>query len=242
MTGLDGIDVVVLAGGLGTRIRGVLGDVPKVLAPINGRPFLDSLLEQLAAAGAGRAVLALGVGAAQVVAHLERAVPPLPVLAVIEPEPLGTAGALRHCLAHLVGDPVMVVNGDTWIEGDFGAFLDGHRRSGALASLLCVPVDDVARYGRVELAGDGRVTRFAEKEPGAHGPGLIHGGVCLLSAPALALLAAGCGPSFERDVLATLPAGGLYGWPAAAATFIDIGTPDTLAGAAAVVPQKKSAP
>ncbi|TAN64720.1 MAG: hypothetical protein EPN20_08070, partial [Magnetospirillum sp.] len=137
MRGLFGIDVVVLAGGLGTRIRGVLGDTPKVLAPINGRPFLDHLLDHLARLGAGRAVLSLGVGADRVSDHLAHRPPPLPVIQVIEPAPLGTAGALRHALPCLSGDPVMVMNGDTWLETDFAAFLAEHHRAGRPVSLLC---------------------------------------------------------------------------------------------------------
>lgn len=240
MRGLFGIDVVVLAGGLGTRIRGVLGDTPKVLAPINGRPFLDHLLDHLARLGAGRAVLSLGVGADRVSDHLAHRPPPLPVIQVIEPAPLGTAGALRHALPCLSGDPVMVMNGDTWLETDFAAFLAEHHRAGRPVSLLCVGVDDVSRYGRVELAEDGSVTRFTEKAPGQSGPGLINGGALLLSRRALDQLAAGSGPSLERDFLGQLPPGWIHGWRAEGAAFIDIGTPDSLAEAGGVLPKGKT--
>jgi len=238
--GLAGIDVVVLAGGLGTRIRGVLGDTPKVLAPINGRPFLDHLLDHLAALGAGRAVLSLGVGADQVLAHLQRTAPPLPVVSVVEPAPLGTAGALRHVMAELRGNPVMVMNGDTWLETDFAAFLAAHSRAGRAVSMLCIGVEDIARYGHVELDADGTLARFAEKDPTATGPGLINGGACLLSRGALDRLAQGDGPSLERDFLATLPAGWIYGWRAEGAAFIDIGTPASLVEAGGVLPSGKS--
>ena len=240
MRGLCGIDVVVLAGGLGTRIRGVLGDTPKVLAPINGRPFLDHLLDHLAELGAGRAVLSLGVGAERVGAHLALHPPPLPVVAVIEPAPLGTGGALRHALASLSGDPVMVMNGDTWLDADFAAFLAEHRRAACAVSLLCVAVDDVSRYGRVDLAADGTVARFTEKAPGPAGPGLINGGALLLSRRALDRLAAGTGASLERDFLGQLPPGWIHGWRAEGAAFIDIGTPDSLAEAGGVLPKGKS--
>lgn len=240
MPGLFGIDVVVLAGGLGTRIRGVLGDTPKVLAPINGRPFLDHLLDHLAALGAGRAILLLGVGADKVSAHLDRRSPPLPVIPVIEPAPLGTGGALRHALPNLTSDPVMVMNGDTWLETDFAAFLAEHRRAARPVSLLCVQVDDISRYGAVELAESGTVTRFAEKAPGRNGPGLINGGALLLSRQALDRLAAGSGPSLETDFLGQLPPGWIHGWRAEGAAFIDIGTPDSLAEAGGVLPKGKT--
>ncbi|MDO8607452.1 MAG: nucleotidyltransferase family protein [Phaeospirillum sp.] len=240
MQGLFGIDVVVLAGGLGTRIRGVLGDTPKVLAPINGRPFLDHLLDHLARLGAGRAVLCLGVGADRVTTHLDRHPPPLPVASVLEPAPLGTAGALRHALPALTSDPVMVMNGDTWLETDFTAFLAEHYRAERPVSLLCVTVDDVSRYGQVELADDGSVTRFAEKAPGRPRPGLINGGALLLSRRALDRLAAQSGPSLEQDFLGQLPSGWIHGWRADGAAFIDIGTPDSLAEASGVLPRGKT--
>lgn len=240
--GLAGIDVVVLAGGLGTRIRGVLGDTPKVLAPINGRAFLDHLLDHLAALGAGRAVLLLGVGAEQVAAHLDRHPPPLPVVQVVEPAPLGTAGAIRHALGQMQGDPVMILNGDTWLEADFAAFLAAHGRSGRAVSLLCVEVDDVSRYGRIERDAEGALTRFVEKDPQVTGPGLINGGACLLSGPALQRLAASEGPSLERDVLEKLPAGWVLAWHAEGAAFIDIGTPDSLAQAGMILPGDSDTP
>ena len=237
MPGLFGIDVVVLAGGLGTRIRGVLGDTPKVLAPINGRPFLDHLLDHLASLNAGRAVLCLGVGADQVITHLKANPPPLPVITVIEPAPLGTGGTLRFALPSMVGDPVMVMNGDTWLETDFAAFLAEHRRAARPVSLLCIAVDDVSRYGQVELDADGMVTRFAEKNPDYAGPGLINGGAVLLSRLALDRLAQDQGASLERDFLGQLPPGWIFGWRAEGAAFIDIGTPASLAQAGGVLPK-----
>ena len=132
------------------------------------------------------------------------------------------------------------MNGDTWLETDFAAFLAEHRRAACPVSLLCVAVDDVSRYGQVELAEDGSVTRFAEKAPGRTGPGWINGGALLLSRPALDHLAAGSGPSLEQDFLGRLPPGWIHGWRAEGAAFIDIGTPDSLAEAGGVLPQGKT--
>jgi NDP-sugar pyrophosphorylase family protein len=235
MAGLDGIDVVVLAGGLGTRIKGVLGDTPKVLAPINGRPFLDHLLNHLATLGAGRAVLSLGHLAGKVLDHLAATPSPLPVATVIEPAPLGTGGALRLVSSELTSDPVMLLNGDTWLEVDFAAFLAAHRQAGRLCSILCVAVADVSRYGRVEIAADGSLAAFTEKDPAFAGPGWINGGAVLFSREALALLAASVGPSIERDFLATLPPGSIHAHQASG-TFIDIGTPASLAEAPSLLP------
>ncbi|CAA7618793.1 Nucleoside-diphosphate-sugar pyrophosphorylase [Magnetospirillum sp. LM-5] len=235
MVGLDGIEVVVLAGGLGTRIRGVLGDTPKVLAPINGRPFLDHLLDHLARLGAGRAVLSLGHLADKVTAHLDSNPPPLPVDTIVETEPLGTGGAMRLVTPRLTTDPVMLLNGDTWLEVDFASFLAAHRSHGRLCSILCVEVPDVSRYGRVEIGPDGTLAAFVEKDPAFAGSGWINGGAVLFSKEALALLAGSSGPSIERDFLAALPAGSIHAH-LASGTFIDIGTPDSLAQAPSLLP------
>jgi len=232
MSGLGGIDAVVLAGGLGTRIQSVLGAVPKVLAPVGGRPFLDLLVDFLAAQGAGRVVLALGHRAEAVITHMERRQFPIPVVTVIEPEPLGTGGALRFAAPMLVSDPVLVMNGDTWLEADLGAFLAAHRRAGTAVSLLCVEVPDIARYGSVETDAAGRVARFAEKDPARTGPGLINGGIGLYARAALAAID---GPSLERDYLGRLPAGAIHAHVAQGAAFIDIGTPESLAAAPTVI-------
>jgi NDP-sugar pyrophosphorylase family protein len=236
MAGLDGIDVVVLAGGLGTRIKGVLGDTPKVLAPINGRPFLDHLLDHLARLGAGRAVLSLGHLADKVIAHLEASPPPLSVDTIIETAPLGTGGAMRLVSPRLTTDPVMLLNGDTWLEVDFAGFLAAHRAAGRLCSILCVEVPDVSRYGRVEIGADGTLAAFVEKDPTFAGPGWINGGAVLFSRAALALLDSSTGPSIERDFLASLPPGSIHAH-CAGGTFIDIGTPDSLAEAPSLLPR-----
>ncbi len=234
-TCLNGVDVVVLAGGLGTRIRDVLGDTPKLLAPIGDTPFLDFLLGRLQGFGARRVVLGLGHLGEKVVAHLE-AHPPegLDIITAIEPEPLGTAGALRFLADRIETDPVMVMNGDSFIGADFCQFLDAHRRSGAGASILTAEVEDASAFGRLRLSPENRVVEFMEKDPSQAGPGQINAGVYLFSAAMLAEIGAMEGPSLERDLFQTLPPETLCAVPSDA-PFIDIGTPEDLARATSVL-------
>lgn len=229
-TDLADIDVAVLAGGLGTRIAGVLGDTPKVLAPVGGRPFLQVLLDRLA--GARKVVLCLGHLAPKVVEWLGEHPPGVPVECVVEPSPLGTAGALRLALPHLTSDPVLVMNGDSVVETDLASFVADHRRSGAIGSLLAVEVPDGSRFGRVETSPAGRVLRFVEKDLAATGPAWINGGVYAFTPALLARLAAAQGPSLERDFLGLLPEATLHA-ARRQARFIDIGTPASLADAPA---------
>ncbi|WP_448191812.1 nucleotidyltransferase family protein [Azospirillum sp. sgz301742] len=228
---MSDIDVAVLAGGLGTRIRGVLGDTPKVLAPIAGRAFLGHLLDHLAQYGTKRVVLCLGHLADRVTAWLAQGGHALDVVCEIEPQPLGTAGALRFVRDELKTGAVLVMNGDTFLDADLRAFVAAHRLSGAEASVLCVEVEDAARYGRVDIDAAGRVVRFAEKSPGR---GTVNAGVYLFSAAFLDRLAASDAVSLERDVLERLPPGTLHA-VVVHGRFIDIGTPDSLARAPAVI-------
>lgn len=231
---LAACDVAVLAGGLGTRLRGVLDDRPKILAPIAGRPFLDRLLDQLAAAGARRVLLLLGHRADQVATHLA-AYPrdDIEIVQLVEDRPLGTAGALRAAIPQLHSDPVLVINGDTFIEIDFAAFLRDFRSCGAAASLACVEVADAGRYGSMTIDTQSRVVGFAEKRTGG-GAGWINAGLYLLSQRFLARLAAGSGPSLERDMLACEPARSLQAFRVVG-RFIDIGTPESLQAAPDVI-------
>lgn len=226
---LAGIDVFVLAGGLGTRIRSVLGDVPKLLAPLVGRTYLSHLLDWLRKFGARRVVLGLGFQAQAVISHLrQRPFDDLDIEALIEPEPLGTAGALRFARAMLRTPIVLVLNGDSLVDADLCEFIRHHRASGAVGTLLCASVNDARRYGRVVLEDRGRIAGFAEKDAIVLGPALISAGIYLLSAGLLDDIVAGGATSLERDVFARLPSGSLAAFTKCD-KFIDIGTPESLA-------------
>ncbi len=227
---LDGVDVLVLAGGLGTRIQSVLGSTPKVLAPINGRPYLDHLLDCLAGFGAPHVVLSLGHLAEAVVSHVAGRDG---IECAVEPEPMGTGGAIRFTREALRSDIVMVMNGDTWADTDLCAFVQAHVDEGVDVSVLCVPVDDVSRYGSISLVGN-RIARYVEKSSENSGPGLISGGVYLFTQKALDDVMMTKGPSVERDFLQTLASSTVHGYVPKAVNFIDIGTPESLQAAAGV--------
>lgn len=229
------IDVVILAGGLGTRLRGVLPETPKILAPVLGRPFLDHVLEWLARQGVRRVVLGLGYRAGDVLAYLEQhPFPALEIRTVVEPEPLGTAGALAYARPQLRSNPVLAMNGDTIVTADLNRFLDAHLDAGTPASILCAEVEDAGRYGRLEIDGADRVVRFREKDLSAAGRAWINAGLYLFGAAAMEQIGRLRKGSLERDILEKMPAGMIYAFRAAGG-FLDIGTPESLAMAAEVL-------
>ena len=224
------IDVAVLAGGLGTRLQGVLENEPKVLAPVAGRPFLEWLLAWLKREGVRRVVLCLGYRADAVLRYLgAHTFPGLDVVPVIEPQPLGTAGAVRFARQWLESDPAVILNGDTMLELNLSAFAAEHRRSGAVASMACVRVPDAGRYGLVEIDDGRRVLSFREKSSG-DSPGWINGGAYMFGRVMFDNLAGMPGGSLERDVLARMPAGSIHAF-LTEGVFLDIGTPQSLAAA-----------
>ncbi len=232
MTCLSGVDVAILAGGMGTRISSVLGDTPKALAPINGKPYLDHLLDWFAGFGVNKIVLCLGHLSKPILAHVaDRA----DTLCVVEPTPLGTGGAIKFARDRLVSDDVLIINGDTWLDADLCQFYASHKKHGCSTSILCLKVDDVSRYGSVEIEGE-KISMFLEKDPSKSGPGLISAGAYLFSQSALDRLMSTQGGSLEKDFLQTREPGSIHGFVADSANFLDIGTPESLKQASAIMP------
>ncbi len=232
---LANTDVVVLAGGKGTRIQPVLGDVPKLLAPIGERTYLDILLDWLKGFGARRVILSLGHQSTRIVDYVT-AQPrnDMEIVPVIEEQPLGTAGALRHIRMHVTSDTSIVMNGDSWTGADLGALVLAHAAGGAPATLLCVHVGDTGRFGRIETDAAGRIRAFREKGA-VSGPGLISAGIYAFDTEAWKILDSTPGPSLERDVFQALAPSSLAAYDAGNVPFIDIGTPESLARAVEVI-------
>jgi NDP-sugar pyrophosphorylase family protein len=220
------LTAIILAGGLGTRLKSVLPDHQKVVAPVGERPFIMRVLDQLAAAGLRRAVLCTGHRGDQVRELLGDHYESLELKYSQETEPLGTAGAARLALPLVTGPTALVMNGDSFCASDLPAFRRWHTERAAAATLLLTEVEDVGRYGQVEFADQGQVTHFVEKGAG-NGRGWISAGVYLLNRAVLEAVPTGRAVSIEREVFPAWVGRGLYAWPGGG-RFIDIGTPATL--------------
>ena len=221
-------EAIVLAGGFGTRLRGIVDDVPKPLAPVAGQPFLAWLLDRLATGGMRRCILATGYLSDVIEQRIGARWQGMEIAYSVEPEPLGTGGAIRLAATRLQGDAAHVLNGDTWLEYDPVALEDTARAAGASMTIALARVDDVARYGAVDI-DNGRVTGFREK--GESGPGWINAGCYFLGADALAALPVRDAFSFEQDVLQPRVQARAVAAFTATAGFIDIGVPEDYARA-----------
>jgi len=193
------MQAIILAGGLGTRLRAAVPDLPKPMAPVAGRPFLAYVLDGLVEAGFERAVLAVGYRHEIVREHFGDRYRGLPLSYSIEPTPLGTGGAIRLAAQQIDTDPFFVINGDTYVELDYRAMVAAHQDAHARITIGVCAVPDVARYGALELRGN-TVCRFREK--GSAGPGVINAGAYLLTAELLEHIPLGQPFSFEQQLLA----------------------------------------
>ena len=220
---------VILAGGFGTRLRPVLRDRPKVLAEVNGRPFITVLLDRLAAAGVERVILCTGHLGEQVSQTLGGSYRGLALLYSHEDTPLGTGGALRQAFRNYPADLFLALNGDSYVAAGLSAFRRWHEKAGWPGSLLLAWVQDCARFGTVEAEADGRIRGFFEKR-GVPAPGWISAGIYLLSRELLESMPEDTPLSMERQVFPEWLARGLGGYRVRA-PFVDIGTPESLAAA-----------
>ncbi len=215
----------VLAGGLGTRLRPRFGELPKSLAPIGGRPFLERPLAWLAVHGVREVVLCVGYGADAIRAAIgDGTALGVRVAYSIEPEPLGTGGALRHAIEHVDG-PALVLNGDTLLECDPWWLERARWERGALGAVALYRVENAASRGRVECRTDGAIARFVEKDAAFRGPAWVNGGLYAFSPRVWRHLPAGVS-SLERDVLPALAEQGRLCGLVTAGEFYDIGTPE----------------
>jgi NDP-sugar pyrophosphorylase family protein len=227
---LSGRAAVVLAGGLGTRLRSVVADRPKVLAEICGRPFLFYLFDQLLDAHISHAVLCTGYLGDRIQETVGNAYKSLTVGYSPESSPLGTAGALRNALPEIDGDQVLVLNGDSYYETAIAAFWEWHLSKGAQGSLLLTTVPDTRRYGKVETDRQGKILRFSEKGTDA-GPGLVNTGIYIISKQLIFSIPCGRSVSLEQEMFPQWIGRELYGC-SSKGRFIDIGTPEDYARAA----------
>jgi D-glycero-alpha-D-manno-heptose 1-phosphate guanylyltransferase len=227
MHNLSDITAVLLAGGLGTRLKPIVSDKPKILADICNRPFVTFLLDQLVMADIRDVVLCTGYMADQVYEKLGDVYKSLKLTYSKENTPLDTGGALRLALPHIKSDFALVMNGDSFVNVKFAVYIDWFLKNKCAAALLLANVSDTRRFGKVLVDENGRLVSFKEKESNSNS-GWINAGVYLIKKSLIETIPEETPFSLEREFFPKLVDQGLWGFQFEG-EFIDIGTPETFA-------------
>jgi len=216
------MEVIILAGGLGTRLRQVIENLPKPMAPVAGRPFLEILLNFLAQQGVTRVILSIGFMAEVIIGHFKDEFAGMEIVYAVEQIRLGTGGAIRNALQYCQDDHILIVNGDTFIDFNLEE-LEQQWFKYHKPVVVAKQIADTSRYGRLEVV-DERVTSFLEK--GVSGAGLINAGCFIIPSDLLDEFAIGERFSFESDFLVNYITSGYLSVFTTDGKFIDIGIPE----------------
>lgn len=225
------MQAIVLAGGFGTRLRQVVSDVPKPMAPVAGRPFLEIVLNSLAIKGITKVVLSVGFMGEKIISYFGASYADMEVAYAIEDEPLGTGGGVRLAMEQITDDHVFVFNGDTFLDLET-SLVQLHWQHQKRPMIIGSEVPDTDRFGRL-LASNGLVTGFTEK--GVSGPGLINAGCYVLERHQLDQFALKVPFSLESEFLRPAVARGDFDVFVTRGIFIDIGIPEDYARAQTVL-------
>ncbi len=192
-------ECIILAGGLGTRLQSVVNDVPKVLADINGKPFLDYLLEEVTRQEISDIILSVGYKHELIQSFCKQYHPGLNIKYAIEEEPLGTGGGIALALKLTTSSPVLIINGDTFFKINYFEFYDLHQKNNSSFSIALKPMNNFDRYGSVIIDEKNRITGFREKK--FQKEGKINAGVYLLNKKDFLKLNFQQKFSFEKDFM-----------------------------------------
>lgn len=223
-------EAIILAGGFGTRLQGVVKDLPKPMAPVNGRPFLTYILDYLIDYEYERVVLSVGYLHEKIVDYFGKKYKTLEIDYAVEAEPLGTGGGILLAMSKCTTDNVLVINGDTMFKVDLTAFEQFYQEKNSLLTIVLREVEDVSRYGSVTISKDNLIGLFAEKQV-TFGRGYINGGVYLINRRLFEKYPQSKRFSFEKDIMTKYYTQECFYAMPSDGYFIDIGIPEDYARA-----------
>lgn len=219
-----GIEVVILAGGYGTRLRPVLDDIPKALAPVRGKPFLEYILNWLAEYNTVSIILSVGHKADAIVSHFGNNFKGITLKYVYEAEPLGTGGGILNALKYIGGRDFLALNGDTFFPVDIQSLISQHLDLEGGITVALKETDDCGRFGSVNVDDGNNIVAFNEKMIKGHS--LINGGIYIINKEFIQETGLPSRCSFEKDVLEKYAGTGQIKGIVFSNTFLDIGVPD----------------
>ena len=219
-------EMLILAGGLGTRLRAAVSEVPKPMAPILGRPFLEYLIEYWIKCGVRRFVLSVGYKADVIRNHFSTRFGGASIEIVYEAEPLGTGGGIRAALtqANWTNPDLLIANGDTWLEVDTAQLLREAEARSTAVTIVAKHLPRNDRYGGLKIDPEGLVTAFGVPQADSN---IINGGCYLANRQTILSSMEGRNEpfSFEKEVLMPMARQGLVGASVQEGMFLDIGVP-----------------
>jgi D-glycero-alpha-D-manno-heptose 1-phosphate guanylyltransferase len=218
-------EAILLAGGLGTRLKKTVPDLPKPMAPVNGRPFIEYVLDYLIKNDVRKFILSVGYKHEAFASHFANDYKGCQVLFSVENEPLGTGGGIKKALEYVESPEVLILNADTFFKFDIYGFYQSHKKTNADLTIALRQMKDIGRYGSVDVDEEMRVTGFSEKSNTSKS-GYINGGVYLIKKDIFSVLGLPEKFSMEKDFLEvyynTLK---ICGFPSRG-YFLDIGIPE----------------
>ncbi len=223
MNDLSDIDALILCGGLGKRLRSVDDQIPKVMMPVKGVPFLDHIIDYVKGQGITRVVLCTGYKARMIEDHYRDLNGEMVIDFSRELEPLGTGGAVRNAQELVVSDSFIVFNGDSLCSVDLKDLFQAHQTFGATATLTVSKVSEGKDYGGIVLGANNQITAFNEKSEDVIS--FANAGVYCFKQSIFSLMPPQENFSLEYDVFPSLVSQGLYGFQTEK-SFQDIGTPE----------------
>ncbi len=238
MADLAQIDFVILCGGLGKRLRPVTGELPKVLAAVNGKPFLRILVEYIASQGGRRFILCTGYGAETVENDLKKSLPHLEIIFSREDEPLGTGGAIKKAASHVQSADFVAMNGDCFCTLSYGAMVDFHQQRKAVATIAVTEVKEMGDFGTIEFGKDERISAFKEKVR-LNKPAYVNTGTYCLRCDVFSYVDTAEKFSIEYDFFPKLVGKNFFAYPTQG-KFIDIGTPERYQQAQHILKSKET--
>ena len=226
------MEAIILAGGMGTRLRKSVPDIPKPMAPVNDKPFLFYLLKWLKNYSIEKIILSTGYKPECFFEYFGNSFESIPLIHVKEEKQLGTGGAIINSIGKTTASDILIINGDTWFPIDLDKFYKSHFQNRNIFTVALKSMKEFSRYGAVEISGD-TIIRFHEKKFCSEG--LINGGIYLVNRKYFETGEFPVVFSLEEEILAKEAGTSLLKGVIFEDLFIDIGVPEDYRRAANIL-------
>ena len=217
------MQAIILAGGFGTRLQSVLKDIPKPMAPVAGKPFLEYIIRYLSSNGVSKIILSVGYLHEVIYEYFKSDFEDTKIIYSIETKPLGTGGAIKAALPLTDENEILIINGDTYFDVSLQQFYSAHNSENAFMTMALKQMYSFDRYGIVGIDSNNHITSFIEKN--YFESGMINGGVYILDKKRFMQISLPEVFSFEKDFLEKYYNNDFYGF-VSDSYFIDIGIPE----------------